>query len=154
VPNTQRYKYLVQLTADLVSSYVSNNPVPPSSLQSLITDVHVSLSKLQAGFAAAFKEPLKPAVPIKNSVTGEYIVCLDDGRKFKTLRRHLAKLGMTADEYREKWGLSADYPMSAPNYSAKRSKVAKAIGFGRKAVNVKVNPTERTKASRRRPKTL
>ena len=107
MPNTERYKYLVQLTADLVSSYVSNNPVPPSSLQSLITDVHVSLSKLQAGFAAAFKEPLKPAVPIKNSVTGEYIVCLDDGRKFKTLRRHLAKLGMTADEYREKWGLSA-----------------------------------------------
>ena len=119
--------------------------ISPTSLKSLIADVHVSLSKLQAGFSAVVKEPLKPAVPIKKSVTDEYIVCLDDGRRFKTLRRHLAKLGMTADEYREKWGLSANYPMSAPNYSAKRSNVAKATGFGRKAVDMKGKPAKRTK---------
>ncbi|MET0502006.1 MAG: MucR family transcriptional regulator [Candidatus Binatia bacterium] len=109
----------------------------------------MSLSKLQARFSAVVKEPLKPAVPIRKSVTDEYIVCLDDGRRFKTLRRHLVKLGMTADEYREKWGLSADYPMSAPDYSAKRSNVAKAAGFGRKAVDMKGKPAKRTKGSPR-----
>ncbi|CDX53852.1 Transcriptional regulatory protein ros [Mesorhizobium plurifarium] len=123
---------LIELTADVVAAYVSNNPVPLSELPALIGQVHVAL-KATLGAAPEKAEPLTPAVPIKKSVTPDYIISLEDGKKFKSLKRHLAThYGLTPDEYRAKWGLPADYPMVAPNYAATRSALAKTIGLGRK----------------------
>lgn len=124
---------LIELTADVVSAYVSNNPVPLAELPALIGQVHAAL-KGTAGRAVEEKlEPPKPAVPIKKSVTPDYIVSLEDGKKFKSLKRHLAThYGMTPEDYRAKWGLPADYPMVAPNYAAARSALAKSMGLGRK----------------------
>ncbi|RAZ72895.1 MucR family transcriptional regulator [Mesorhizobium atlanticum] len=123
---------LIELTADVVSAYVSNNPVPLSELAALIGQVHVAL-KATLGAAPETAEPLTPAVPIKKSVTPDYIISLEDGKKFKSLKRHLAThYGLTPDEYRAKWGLPADYPMVAPNYAATRSALAKSLGLGRK----------------------
>ncbi|WP_192258198.1 MucR family transcriptional regulator [Mesorhizobium caraganae] len=124
---------LIELTADVVSAYVSNNPVPVGDLPALIGQVHAAL-KGTAGSVSA-EEPLvvKPAVPIKKSVTPDYIISLEDGKKFKSLKRHLSThYGLTPDEYRAKWGLPADYPMVAPNYAAARSALAKTMGLGRK----------------------
>ncbi|GLS37803.1 MucR family transcriptional regulator [Mesorhizobium tianshanense] len=124
---------LIELTADVVSAYISNNPVPVGDLPALIGQVHAAL-KGTAGSVSA-EEPLvvKPAVPIKKSVTADYIICLDDGKKFKSLKRHLSThYRVTPDEYRAKWGLPADYPMVAPNYAAARSALAKTMGLGRK----------------------
>jgi predicted transcriptional regulator len=124
----------IELTADVISAYVSNNPVPVSELPSLIAQIHQSLTGLSNGQAAAPEEKLAPAVPIKKSITPEYIVCLDDGKKFKSLKRHLkTKFGVTPEEYRAKWNLPADYPMVAPSYAAARSELAKKMGLGRKA---------------------
>jgi predicted transcriptional regulator len=124
----------IELTADVISAYVSNNPVPVSELSSLIAQVHQSLLGLSNGSAKEPFEKLTPAVPIKKSVTPEYIVCLDDGKKFKSLKRHLkTTFGITPDEYRAKWDLPADYPMVAPSYAATRSELAKKMGLGRKA---------------------
>jgi predicted transcriptional regulator len=121
------------LTADVISAYVSNNPVPVSELPSLIAQVHQSLVGLSNGSARDPLEKLTPAVPVKKSVTPEYIICLDDGKKFKSLKRHLrTTFGMTPEEYRTKWNLPADYPMVAPSYAAARSELAKKIGLGRK----------------------
>ncbi len=126
----------VDLTADIVSAYVSNNPVPPAELAQLIGRVHDALVKLAAGVAietkpAAPAAPLQPAVPVKKSVMPDYIVCLEDGRTFKSLKRHLrAKYNMSPEQYRAKWGLPNDYPMVAPNYAKARSDLAKAIGLG------------------------
>lgn len=128
----ERNDGLVRLTSDVVAAYIASNAVPQSSLPSLISEIHASLSKLSSGAAAPVQEPQKPAVPVKKSVTDEYIVCLEDGKKFKSLRRHLSVLGMTPDEYRAKWGLPADYPMVAPSYAAARSALAKQMGLGRK----------------------
>jgi predicted transcriptional regulator len=123
----------IELTADVISAYVSNNPVPVSELPALIAQVHHSLSGLSNGQATEPVEKLVPAVPIKKSVTPEFIVCLDDGKKFKSLKRHLkTTFGLTPEEYREKWDLPADYPMVAPSYAATRSELAKKIGLGRK----------------------
>ncbi|ANN60807.1 MucR family transcriptional regulator [Mesorhizobium loti] len=124
---------LIELTAHVVSAYVSNNPVPVGELPGLISQIHIAL-KGTAGNAAPEKpEALKPAVPIRKSVTPDYIVSLEDGKKFKSLKRHLAThYGLTPDEYRAKWGLPADYPMVAPNYAAARSALAKTMGLGRK----------------------
>ena len=125
---------LIELTADVVSAYVSNNPVPVADLPALIGQVHAAL-KATAGSSVSAEEPeaLKPAVSIKKSVMADYIICLDDGKKFKSLKRHLSThYGLTPDEYRAKWGLPADYPMVAPNYAATRSALAKTMGLGRK----------------------
>ncbi|ESZ20034.1 MucR family transcriptional regulator [Mesorhizobium sp. L2C084A000] len=121
---------IIELTADIVSAYVSNNPVPVGELPGIIGLVHQSLGLLQSSSSPLpASEPLTPAVPIKKSVTPDFIISLEDGKKFKSLKRHLATShGMTPAEYREKWGLSADYPMVAPNYAATRSAMAKSIG--------------------------
>ncbi|TPJ30150.1 MULTISPECIES: MucR family transcriptional regulator [unclassified Mesorhizobium] len=123
---------LMALTADIVSAYVGHNAVPPASLPGLIQSVNSSLSKI--GKAAEPETPsLSPAVNPKRSVFPDYIVCLEDGKKFKSLKRHLGvHYGLTPDEYRAKWGLARDYPMVAPNYAAQRSELAKSSGLGRK----------------------
>jgi predicted transcriptional regulator len=125
----------IELTAEIVSAYVTNNPVPASELPALIASVSASLHGLIAGAESnALAEVQKPAVPIKKSVMPDYIVSLEDGKKFKSLKRALsARYGMTPDEYRTKWGLPRDYPMVAPNYAAARSELAKKMGLGRKA---------------------
>ena len=119
----------LELVSKIVSAYVSNNSLPPSELPHLIKTVHEALKS--PGQAVAKPEP---AVSIKQSVKPEYIVCLDDGRKLKMLKRHLrTAYNMSPDEYRQKWGLPSDYPMVAPKYAAVRSELAKKIGLGRKA---------------------
>lgn len=124
---------IVELTADVISAYVSNNPVPVSELPALIAQVHQSLSALTGEVSAPVEETQKPAVNPKRSVHDDYIICLEDGKKFKSLKRHLSThYGLTPDEYRAKWGLPADYPMVAPNYAASRSALAKTMGLGRK----------------------
>jgi predicted transcriptional regulator len=123
---------LVELTADMVAAYVSNNPVPALTLPDLISLVHGALEGLN-GTKGPAAEPLNPAVNPKKSVFPDYIVSLEDGRKFKTLKRYLRLQGMTPDQYRDKWNLPRDYPMVAPNYAARRSELAKSIGLGRKA---------------------
>jgi predicted transcriptional regulator len=121
----------IELTATIVSAYVSNNSVPASDLPALIDQVHTALSRVLAGRGDAPAEPPKPAVSVKKSITPEYVVCLEDGKKFKSLKRHLrAQYDMTPEQYREKWGLAADYPMVAPNYAAARSRLAKQMGLG------------------------
>ncbi|MDJ0931794.1 MucR family transcriptional regulator [Breoghania sp.] len=122
---------LIDLTADIVSAYVSNNTVPATDLPQLINEVYVALQKTSGAVTEPEPEPLKPAVPIKKSVTPDYIICLEDGKQFKSLKRHLrTHYDMTPEEYREKWGLPADYPMVAPNYAAARSNLAKKMGLG------------------------
>ena len=124
---------LVQLTADIVSAYVSNNKVDTGELSQLIESVHLALARAPAAAAEPEQKPLVPAVPIRRSITPDYIVSLEDGRKFKSLKRHLqGTYGMTPDEYRTKWGLPRDYPMVAPNYAKARSELAKSMGLGRK----------------------
>ena len=122
----------IELTANVVSAYVSNNSVPSAEIPNLIAQVYSALKRVAVGQTSATAESLKPAVPIKRSVTAEYIVCLEDGLKFKSLKRHLrTRYNMTPDQYREKWGLPADYSMVAPNYAAARSQLAKQMGLGR-----------------------
>lgn len=121
---------LMRLTADVVAAYVRNNPVPASELSGVINMVHGSLRELRDGTPS---EPPRPAVPIKKSVQPDYLICLEDGKKLKMLKRHLrTAYGMTPEDYRAKWGLSPDYPMVAPNYAKQRSQFAKKIGLGRK----------------------
>ena len=124
----------VLLTADVIAAYVAHNPISTGDLPSLIRAVHAQLQALRhqpASSETALPTPT-PAVPIKKSVTPEFIICLDDGKKFKSMKRHLRLLGMTPDEYRAKWGLPADYPMVAPNYASTRSALALTAGLGRK----------------------
>lgn len=123
---------LLQLTSEIVSSHVSHNPVAQSDLPSLIKSVYETLQELSSEEPEEPVQELKPAVPIKKSVTDDYIICLEDGKKLKMLKRHLkSAYGMTPEEYRSKWGLAADYPMVAPSYAAKRQELAKKIGLGR-----------------------
>jgi predicted transcriptional regulator len=123
----------ISLSADIVASYVSHNSVTPGGLPALIESVHLALTNLGAVEAVPTAEVLVPAVSIRKSITPDFLICLDDGKKFKSLRRHLRNLGMTPDQYRAKWGLPESYPMVAPGYSATRSALAKKIGLGRKA---------------------
>ena len=123
---------LLQLTADIVAAHVSNNHVPTADLAETIETVFVKLSGLQMPSEEP-EEPQLPAVPIKKSITADYLICLEDGKKLKMLKRHLStSYDMTPEEYRAKWGLPYDYPMVSPNYSKKRQELAKTIGLGRK----------------------
>jgi len=124
---------LVEFAADIVAAYVGNNSVPATELPSLINDVIRALNgAVSAGGEAAIEE-VRPAVPIKKSVTPDYIICLEDGKKFKSLKRHLrTHYDLTPERYREKWGLPPDYPMVAPNYAVARSKLARQMGLGQR----------------------
>nr|WP_318011563.1 MucR family transcriptional regulator [Mesorhizobium sp. CO1-1-9] len=136
---------LIELTADIVSAYVSKNAVPVASLGELIESVNSSLARIGQPVEPE-KPPQLPAVNPKRSVTPDYIICLEDGKKFRSLKRHLTThFGLTPDEYREKWGLPRDYPMVAPNYSQSRSALAKSMGLGRKAAPAKKAPAKRAK---------
>ena len=122
---------LVGLTAEIISAYVSNNTVGREDLAGIIADVHEALSRASQRVGSAEREELKPAIALKKSVTPDYIVCLEDGKKFKSLKRHLrTHYNLSPEEYREKWGLPHDYPMVAPNYAAARSQLAKQMGLG------------------------
>jgi len=121
----------IELTARIVSAYVSNNSVAATDIPGLINQVHAALTRVSGKVADVSSEPLRPAVSVKKSITPEYIVCLEDGKKFKSLKRHLrTQYNMTPEQYREKWQLGSDYPMVAPNYAAARSQLAKQMGLG------------------------
>jgi predicted transcriptional regulator len=121
----------IELAADIVSAYVSNNSVSATELTSLINEVHGALLRVSSGAVEVPAEAPKPAVSVKKSITPDYIVCLEDGKKFKSLKRHLrTQYNMSPEEYREKWSLPADYPMVAPNYAEARSQLAKQMGLG------------------------
>ncbi|MFN4011623.1 MAG: MucR family transcriptional regulator [Pannonibacter sp.] len=123
----------IALTASIVAAYVSRNNVQPAELPHVIAITHAALIGLGSSAVIA-AEPLVPAVPIRRSVTPDAIICLEDGRAFKTLKRHLStSYGLTPEQYRARWGLPADYPMVAPNYAESRSALAKSIGLGRRA---------------------
>jgi len=123
---------LLRMTADVVTAYVGNNTVAPTELADVIRTVHASLQQAQASETTVAASP-KPAVPVKKSITPDYLICLEDGRELKMLKRHLrTTYNMTPDEYRTKWGLDPDYPMVAPNYARRRSEFAKQIGLGQK----------------------
>ena len=140
------------ITADIVSSYVANNSIHHNDLPNVIASVHGALQ----GLAAPKQEELEksqPAVSIRKSITADFLISLEDGKKYKTLRRHLGKLGLTAEEYRAKWGLPADYPMVASSYAAKRSELAKSSGLGQQrrkpAAKTVSAPAEASKPKRR-----
>ena len=121
----------IGLTAEIVSAYVSNNTVAQADIPALINQVHSALLKVSNAEAPASSEPLRPAVPVKRSINPDHLICLEDGKKFKSLKRHLrSQYDMTPEQYREKWGLPHDYPMVAPNYAAARSQLAKQMGLG------------------------
>jgi len=124
-------KLFIELAAGIVSAYVSNNSVPASDLPGLLSQVHTALLRVAGGQSTTIPEAPKPAVPVKKSIHPEYLICLEDGKKFKSLKRHLrSQYNMTPDQYREKWSLPADYPMVAPNYAAARSRLARQMGLG------------------------
>jgi len=123
---------LLRMTAEVVAAYVRNNSLPTAQLSDVINTVYSSLKSLDSQAPEIKSEPLKPAVPVRKSITPDYLVCLEDGKKLKMLKRHLrSTYNMTPDEYRAKWGLPPDYPMVAPNYAEQRSAFAKKIGLGR-----------------------
>lgn len=123
---------LLRMTTEVVAAYLGNNSVPAMQISEVISTVHDALKGLSDGSREPELEPLKPAVPIKKSVTPEYIICLEDGKQLKMLKRHLrTTYDMTPEEYRAKWGLPANYPMVAPNYAKQRSEFAKKIGLGK-----------------------
>src|SRR5438445_13240487 len=124
-------KNFIELTANIVSAYLSNNPTPAAEISNLISQVHGALTRVSSGRVEAPLEPAKPAVSLKKSIAPDYLVCLEDGKRFKSLKRHLrTQYNMTPEQYREKWGLPADYPMVAPNYAVARSQLAKQMGLG------------------------
>ncbi len=129
----QEFDVVLEIAADIVSAYVGNNPVSTSELPNLIGEVYSALAKANGTAGAPGHEKSRPAVPIKKSLHDDYIICLEDGKKFKSLKRHLrSHYDLSPEEYREKWGLPVDYPMVAPNYAKARSKLAREMGLGRK----------------------
>jgi predicted transcriptional regulator len=129
---------VMTLTADIVSSFVSGNKMAAADLPGFIDQIHAALATVAAGKSKPEPQNLEPAVPIKNSVKPDYIVCLEDGKKFKSLKRHLrSSFNLSPEEYRTKWGLKFDYPMVAPNYAAQRSQLAKSMGLGNLRVAAK-----------------
>ena len=130
---TKNGEMLIELTADVVAAYVSNNPVPVGELPNLIADVHAALGRVGGPTEQPVVDKQKPAVNPKRSVHDDFIICLEDGKKFKSLKRHLmTHYSLTPDQYREKWALDPSYPMVAPNYATARSQLAKKMGLGRK----------------------
>src|ERR1700755_3483551 len=124
-------KSYIDLTANIVSAYLSNNPTPASEIPNLISQIHAALMRVSSGRRATPSEPAKPAVSLKKANNPDYLVCLEDGKRFKSLKRHLrAQYNMTPEQYRDKWGLPPDYPMVAPNYAVARSQLAKKMGLG------------------------
>jgi predicted transcriptional regulator len=140
---------LIELSASVVSAYVSHNALSAGDLPKLIAQVHGALTALGSVAEPEAAPELRPAVAPKKSITPDYLICLEDGKKFKSLKRHLrTEYDMSPDEYRSKWGLPADYPMVAPNYSEARSRLAKSIGLGRKPVAAPARATRgRAKAT-------
>ena len=129
---------LLRMTTEIVSSYVSNNDIPGSQIPDVIQSTYTTLSAQQVGRGEAARDQKKPVVSIRRSITPDYIVCLEDGKKLKMLKRHLrTTFSLSPEEYRAKWSLPADYPMVAPNYAAQRSAFAKKIGLGRKRTSRK-----------------
>lgn len=129
--DTTAAENIIELTAEIVSAYVAHNTVSANEIPALINQVHAALVRVSLGKAEISAEPPKPAVTIKKSVTPDYIVCLEDGKKFKSLKRHLrTQYNVTPEQYRDKWGLPPDYPMVAPNYAAARSQLARQMGLG------------------------
>jgi len=122
---------LLEMTADIVSAYVGNNSVSASELPGLISSIHAALSQVSSGPVEVAPEPKEPAVPVRKSISPDFLICLEDGRKFKSLKRHLrTKYDMSPEDYRAKWNLPKDYPMVAPNYAKARSDLAKQMGLG------------------------
>ena len=122
---------VIEMTADIVSAYVGNNSVAAADLPALIQSVHRALSGITGGTEVVEAAPKEPAVPVRRSITADYLICLEDGRKFKSLKRHLrTKYNLSPEDYRAKWGLPKDYPMVAPNYAQARSDLAKQMGLG------------------------
>ncbi|HCW50417.1 MAG TPA: MucR family transcriptional regulator [Brevundimonas sp.] len=122
---------LLEMTADIVSAYVSNNAVSADTLPTLVKQIHAALSGVLEAPVEAEPQPQEPAVPVRKSITPDFLICLEDGRKFKSLKRHLrTKYELSPEEYRAKWGLPNDYPMVAPNYAKARSELAKQMGLG------------------------
>jgi predicted transcriptional regulator len=147
--DTPEDTHLLSLTTKIVSAYVSKNPTKPESLPPLIKSVFDAITN--AGTEAEKPAKLEPAVPIKRSVFPDYIICLEDGKQLKMLKRHLATTyQMTPQQYRERWGLPSDYPMVAPNYAERRSALAKQIGLGRRTVDAEVKPAEAPKRGRKK----
>jgi predicted transcriptional regulator len=151
--DTPEPQQLIELTAEIVAAYVANNQTDGAQLPQLIGSIHETLTKLSSGAVEQPSEPQVPAVPIKKSVTPDYIVCLEDGKKFKSLKRHLrTAYDLTPEQYRAKWNLPSDYPMVAPNYAASRSALAKSMGLGqqrrrRPAANDTGRPAAAAKSS-------
>ncbi|MEJ6788729.1 MucR family transcriptional regulator [Brevundimonas sp. BR2-1] len=122
---------LLEMTADIVSAYVGNNTVQATEVPGLISSIHAALTQVSNGAVEPEPEIKDPAVPVRKSITPDFLICLEDGRKFKSLKRHLrTKYNMSPEEYRAKWGLAKDYPMVAPNYAKARSDLAKSMGLG------------------------
>ncbi len=122
---------IIEMTAEIVAAYVENNTISTSDLPALIQSVHRALSSVSAGVEAVEVAPKEPAVPVRRSITADYLICLEDGRKFKSLKRHLrTKYNLSPEDYRAKWALPKDYPMVAPNYAKARSDLAKQMGLG------------------------
>jgi predicted transcriptional regulator len=129
---TQKSDSYLELAANIVSAYVSNNALSVNDLPNLIGNIHGTLLRISGGTREVAVELQKPAVSIKKSITPDYVICLEDGKKFKSLKRHLrTQYDLSPDEYREKWSLPADYPMVAPNYANARSRLAKQMGLGK-----------------------
>src|SRR3954452_22516617 len=158
VSEQQNPSNTIELAAEIVSAFVSKNSLPAAELPALIGNVHAALNKVASGTPAQpAEEPKAPAVSVKKSVQPDYIVCLEDGKRFKSLKRHLRTVyDLTPDQYRTKWGLAHDYPMVAPNYAAARSELAKQLGLGqkRRSEPVKAEPQPATPPAKgRRRKT-
>jgi predicted transcriptional regulator len=146
---TSTRNVMIELTADIVAAYVGNNSIAAGSLPELLSSVYSALNGVLAPPAPPEPEKLVPAVPVKKSVTPDYLISLEDGRRYKSLKRHLGGRGLTPDQYRAKWGLSPEYPMVAANYAKQRSELARSMGLGRKRTEPEP-AAEPAKAVRRR----
>ncbi|MFI5010754.1 MAG: MucR family transcriptional regulator [Hyphomicrobiales bacterium] len=146
---------LVSMTADVVAAYVAQNTLPSAELPALIQQIHATLKQVATGAQQSPEQPLTPAVPVKKSVTRDYIICLEDGKRFKSLKRHLrSSFDLSPEEYRKKWSLPYDYPMVAPNYAQTRSELAKSMGLGnlRQKAKLAASSTQRTARKGAAPK--
>jgi len=144
---------LVGMTADVVAAYVAQNTLPSTELPGLIQQIHATLQQVANGTQYNLDQPLSPAVAVKKSVTKDYIICLEDGKRFKSLKRHLrSSFNLSPEEYRKKWGLPYDYPMVAPNYAQTRSELAKNMGLGNLRQKAKLAASSTRGARRAAPK--